>query len=207
MTEPEVPARPSYGPATRDRPDIKAAFHWFRQMPELPDGDRRLLAVIGEDELVLGAFDIWLEADAGWHTLIVTDRRLLRAVGKPEPAVYEMPLGTVIGVSKQETKDDLVRVKIVDRTGHYSVWVRSDVWYYRFLDMLWWARSRLPLSPAPSPEPVRGSEIEGQFEAYTALRAQIDAGTVPESEMGARMAAVFGVAAADPPAEPGWSGM
>ncbi|KXO97991.1 hypothetical protein [Tsukamurella pseudospumae] len=194
LTRPAA-ARPNYGAASRERPDIKAAMYWFRQLDPLPSADQWLVDAVGDDELVLGAFEVWRVKDEGWQPLLVTDRRLLYATATPTPTILELPLSVLIRITQGESNDaGHVQVNLVDRTGQYKVWLRSNSAYHRFYLTTNNARSFSIYAVAPAPEPLRGNEVAEQYRAYSALMTQIDAGTVPEAEVGARVAAIFGVA-------------
>lgn len=186
--------RESFGPASRDRPDIKAAMHWFRQLSELPTTDRWLIESVGDDELVLMAEDTYRDNAEGWNSILVTDRRLLYATALPEPRIYELPLSVLIRIEQGETNGSgHVQAQLIDRTGRYNLWFKSLAIYHHFRRITNEARSFSIYAKPPAPEPSRGASTMKQFEEYTALRNQIEAGTVPEHEIGSRIGAIFGV--------------
>ncbi len=186
--------RPVYGPPSRERPDIKAAMYWFRQLVDLPTADRWLIETVGQDELVLGAFDVFRTKAEGWRPLLVTDRRLIYATDAPEPHVFELPLAALIRVEQSETNDSgHVRIRLLDRTGSYYLWVSRMNTYHRFYLTVNNARTFGVYAKPADPEPNRGDEVAKQYTEYTQLRAQMDAGTVPEEQVGERVAAIFGV--------------
>ncbi|MFC7754223.1 hypothetical protein [Tsukamurella soli] len=185
--------RASYGPATRERPDIKAAFHWFRHLAQLPNPDRWIVETVADDEMVLGAFDAWRNKDEGWQLVVVTDRRILRATERPSPALYEIPIGAVVGLYKGDTADGQVEARITDRTGYHRLWMRNVDAFSALFTAVTSARSRRTVSPPPAPEPPLGADIEAQYDKIAQLHRAVAEGTVQEDELGRRTAAVFGV--------------
>lgn len=185
-----------YGPVSRRRPDILAAFWWDEDAnPEID----RAIAYLRPDELVLTGRNAWFKG--AWGIITVTHRRVLMTSTRKDGYAYELPVDTLLGVWTGGEEDGFQIAQLHDFEAYSKLFFQSRMSLDIVADRVYQCTRRLLEDTRDGTlDTAHDGGVLDEFERFRKLKDAFDGGALDDDAFRYSLFRIFsGVQGTPPP--------